>query len=368
MTKSSILAAMRLALVSGVGPTLYRALVDHFGSPDKVFTASPSDLRAVPGVGPKILAALLKQDEAAAHEEFELCEREQIAVHGIGTATYPRPLARIDDPPPILFSRGEWLEADELSLAIVGTRHASNYGLRIAERLSAAVARAGFTIVSGLARGIDTMAHRAALQAGGRTVAVLGSGLLQMYPPENEKLAVEISGRGALLSEQFPRSPPLGYAFPQRNRIITGLCLGTLVVEAGETSGALISARLAMEQGKEVFAVPGPIDSPESKGCHALLRDGATLVQSADDILEQLGPLAAPVKTDDAPTPTRHPAELTLSDLERQVLDVVPVEVGNVDQVIVASNLPTPRVLAILSVLEMKKLIRRVSGTLVARI
>jgi DNA processing protein len=176
-----------------------------------------------------------------------------------------------------------------------------------------------------------------------------------------------VIARGALLSELPPLAPPLGHAFPQRNRILTGLCLGVLVVEAGEHSGALISARHAMEQGREVFALPGPIDSAESSGCHRLIRDGAKLVERVEDILEELGPLAEPATTSDDRA-VHHPAELQLNELERQVLDAVPRETGSLDNVIAASGLPAHRVLSIVSVLEMRRLIRRVSGNFVARI
>ena len=189
--------------------------------------------------------------------------------------------------------------ADALSIGIVGTRHATQYGLRQAERLAGSLARAGLTIVSGLARGIDAAAHRGALAAGGRTLGVLASGVLNIYPPEHDQLANEVAACGALLSEQPARSAPLAGTFPQRNRLISGLSLGVIVVEAAERSGALITARHAMEQGREVFAMPGNVDSRCSHGCHRLIRDGAKLIETADDVLEELGPLveATPATT-----------------------------------------------------------------------
>ena len=372
MDNSALLAALRLTLVEGVGPIIRQALVQRFGSPSAVFQAAPNQLREVPGVGPKVLNALLQaRHSTAAEEELALCREQKVGLVVPEDAEYPRPLSRIPDPPGVMFQRGAWLPGDELSIAIVGTRHASPYGLRVAERLSGALARAGYTIVSGLARGIDAIAHRGALAAGGRTVAVLGSGVLKVYPPENKALAEEIVANGSLMSESPPNMPPLGYAFPQRNRIITGLCLGVVIVEAGDHSGALISARHAMEQGREVFAVPGSIESVSSRGCHRLIRDGAKLVESAEDILEELGPLAAPTPhtaPDAQEVAVRHPVELQLNEPERQVLAAVPTETGTVDNVIVTSGLPAHRVLAVLSVLEMKKLIRRVSGNLVVRL
>jgi DNA processing protein len=259
--------------------------------------------------------------------------------------------------------------SDGLAVAIVGTRHGSQYGLAQADRLAAGLARCGYTIVSGLARGIDAAAHRGALKAGGRTIAVLGSGVLSVYPPEHVSLAAEIAQHGAVISENPTRSPPLPGAFPQRNRIITGLSLGVIVVEASERSGALISARHAMEQGREVFALPGRVDSRTSRGCHRLIRDGAKLVETIDDVLEELGPLATPtpVASDTASPPIRHPGELQLNEPEKAVLAAIDDEPIAIDTIIAASGLPVQNVLSTLSVLEMRRLIRRLGGNRVMR-
>jgi DNA processing protein len=276
-------------------------------------------------------------------------------------------LAEIHDPPSVLFLRGEIKPADMLSIAIVGSRHATHYGKTTAERLASSLARAGLTIVSGLARGIDGAAHRGALDAGGRTLAVLGGGLLEIYPPEHRELADNVVACGAILSEAPPRAIPMSGSFPQRNRIISGLSLGVIVVEATERSGALISARHAMEQGREVFAVPGRIDSRTSRGCHALIRDGARLIESADDVLDELGPLVADAKRDDGSV-MRHPAELQLNAAESQVLQAVLAEPTSIDQVVQTSQLPVANVLSTLSVLEMRRLIKRISGQYVVRV
>jgi DNA processing protein len=361
-------AVVRLALTPGVGPRTRLALLERFGSPEAVFDASPSQLREVAGVGAKLCQRIIAaREEIDPGKEIALC-----CEHGITLLTpedegYPRALREIYDPPGLLFVRGELLPADALSVAIVGTRHATQYGLRTAERLAGSLARAGLTIVSGLARGIDAAAHRGALNAGGRTVAVLGSGVLNVYPPEHVEFAADVAQHGAVISELPPRAAPISGTFPQRNRIITGISLGLIVVEAAERSGALISAQHAMEQGREVFSVPGPVDSRASRGCHRLLREGARLVESAEDVLDELGPLIEATPTEDGRT-VHHPAELVLNDLEKQVLDAIQTEATAVDHIVAASGVPVARVLATLSILEMRRLIRRLSGTTVVRL
>ncbi|WP_254513109.1 DNA-processing protein DprA [Anatilimnocola floriformis] len=361
------IAAVRLALVSGVGPIIRQALLERFQSAAAVLSAPEKELREVKGVGAKLAAAIQAATrEVNAEEELAHCTAEGIAVLLESDEQYPQRLRDIHDPPGVLFLKGALATADELAIAIVGTRHATSYGLQQAERLAGGLARAGYTVVSGLARGIDAAAHRGALAAGGRTLAVLGSGLSEIYPPEHAGLAKEIATSGAVLGEQPPRMPPIGGAFPQRNRIISGLSLGTIVVEADKTSGALITARMANEQGREVFAVPGRVDNRMAHGCHHLIRDGAKLIESVDDVLEELGPLASPAKSDDG-REIRHPVELQLNPQEQAVLAAIGDEPSLIDDVIVSSCLPVPRVLSTLSVLEMKRLVRRVSGNRVQR-
>jgi DNA processing protein len=365
---NDLVDTLRLALISGVGPRTRQALLRQFGSPRAVLNARPSDLRDVEGVGPKLTARIAAAgEEIDAEAEIAICRDSGIAILTEADEAYPRSLREIPDPPGVLFVRGTLKPEDGIGIGIVGTRHGSQYGLRQAERLAGSLARSGLTITSGLARGIDGAAHRGALAAGGRTLAVLASGVLSIYPPEHEKLAAEVAAHGALISEQPPRASPLAGCFPQRNRIISGLSLGVIVVEAAERSGALITARHAMEQGREVFAVPGNVDCRTSRGCHRLIRDGATLVESADDVLEQLGPLVEALPRDDGRT-VHHPAELLLNEVEQQVLDAVRGEATSVDEIVGASGLPVPQVLSTLSVLEMRHLIRRLSGATVVRI
>jgi DNA processing protein len=357
-----LLDNLGLALVEGVGPRLRQALLERFGTAAAVFAAAPSELAAVPGIGPKLSARIARaSDQSDARQTLDLCRQHGVRILTAADPAYSPALREIHDPPGVLFVRGSLSPQHALAVAIVGSRHATHYGLAQAERLAGSLARAGLTVVSGLARGIDAAAHRGALAAGGRTLAVLGSGVLQVYPPEHASLATELQEQGALLSESPPLSPPLAGAFPQRNRIISGWSLGVIVVEASLQSGALITARHALEQGREVFAVPGRVDSRASQGCHRLIRDGAKLVESADDVLEELGPLVAPAPAADG-RPVHHPAELLLNDLERQVLHHVAAEPTQVDQVIARSGLPGAQVLSTLTVLEMRRLVRRVSG------
>jgi DNA processing protein len=365
---NDLIESVRLSLVSGVGPLLRKALVDRFRSPAAVFEATKGELQSVDGIGPKIAARIVAAREEI-DAEFEL---RLAAEHGIDVLTepdgdYPRPLRQIHDPPGVLFRRGKPAAQDELAVAIVGTRHASRYGLAQAERLASSLAHIGFTVVSGLARGIDAAAHRGALEAGGRTIAVLASGLLEIYPPEHDRLAAQVAEHGYLLSEAPPRMVPLPGAFPQRNRVISGLSVGTIVVEAPVRSGALITARHAYEQGREVFAVPGPVDSRLSRGCHALIKDGAKLVESIDDVLAELGPLAENLQREDGTT-VHQPAELMLNEVEQQVLAAIDQAPTSMDAIVAASKIPIHNVLSTISVLEMRRLIRRTSGTQVVRI
>jgi DNA processing protein len=341
-------------------------LLEHFGDVLSVFAASAEQLRGVPGIGSQLSERILHAGEIDVDREILLCRQHGIDILLEADPRYPAALRQIPDPPGVLFRRGDHVAIDQLAIAIVGTRHATRYGLRQAERLASGLARAGLTIVSGLARGIDAAAHRAALAARGRTLAVLGSGLLNVYPPEHAELAADIARQGAVYSELPPLQQPMSGTFPQRNRLISGLSLGVLVVEAAERSGAIISASHAAEQGRDVFAVPGPADCRTSRGCHQLIRDGAKLVESVEDVLEELGPLFAPFRRDDGQM-LRHPAELQLDPQERQVLDAIGTEATDLDRIVRATELPVQRVLATVSVLEIRHLIRRVGGNSVIR-
>lgn len=372
----SFLAQVRLACVPGVGGMMRQRLLERFGSPEGVFAASPAELATVSKVGPKLVQLIPEfATSRVAEETLELCHRRGVEILVEGGPGYPRLLGQIPDPPGVLFVRGRIEPCDAIAVAIVGSRHATAYGRRVAHQLAGGLVRAGYTIVSGLARGIDQAAHRGALDAGGRTLAVLGSGVLEIYPPEHADLAAEVIGQGALLGEAPPLSAPQAGAFPSRNRIVSGLTLGTVVVEAADRSGALITARLAGEQGREVFAVPGPIDSRTSRGCHRLIRDGAKLVETIDDVLEEFGPLFEKATAADG-REVQSPAELRLDALEQKVLaalDNLLAEAGrgvgsvDLDELVEASDLAVSRVLAAIGVLEARRIARRLPGNRVAR-
>ena len=352
-----------LTMVPGVGPHTGRALLDRFGDATGVLDARVGLLRDVPNVGPKLadrIAGARREFDAGA--ELSQCRALGVSTVARGRPGYPPPLDEIPDPPCLLYARGRYEPCDQIAVALVGSRRCTPYGLRVAERLAASLARVGITVVSGLARGIDAAAHRAAVRAGGRTIAVLANGLAQVYPPEHDDLAREIAASGAVLSEMPLRQSPLSGLFPQRNRIISGLCVGVVVVEATPRSGSLSTAKHATEQNREVFAVPGPVDSLSSQGCHRLIRDGARLVETVDDILEELGPLVREVRATPESPAVRHPAELTLSDLERSLLNHLGDRATAVDELIGKTGLTASQVMATLSVLEVRRLVRRLPG------
>ncbi len=359
---------LRLAMVPGVGPLLRMRLLSEFESPHQVFQAKCRDLQNVSGVGAKLAQSIIQSSSTIdVDQQIEIAANNNVHILLESHDDYPPLLKEIHDPPGVIFSLGKLQSIDQLAVAIVGTRHATNYGKQQAKQLATQLALAGITVVSGLARGIDTVAHQSALAAGGRTVAVLANGVLKPYPPENTELAQQIAAQGCVLSEATPTHPPRSGMFPQRNRIISGLTLGTIVIEAATRSGALITARHAWEQNREVFAVPGPVDSRMSQGPHQLIRDGAKLVTSIDDVLEELGPLAHTAERPDGTT-VRVPAEVKLNDVESQILQAIQTEGTLIDDITHSSGIPVHRVLSTISVLEMRSLVRRVGGNRVSRV
>lgn len=362
-----LLDVLRLNLVPGIGPRTFQLLLERFESPSAILNATVSQLQEVPNVGPKLaMSIVLHGTEQAAREELSRTRSAGVSLLIRDQPGYPPSLGRIPDPPNIVYCLGSLLPADQLAIGIVGSRHCTAYGRQQAHRLAQGLSRAGVTVISGLARGIDAEAHKGAMEAGGRTVAVCATGLGTVYPPEHVELANSIRQQGCLLTESPMDQQPKSGLFPQRNRIISGLSMGVILVEAGRNSGALHTARHAMEQNREVFALPGRVDSESSFGCLDLIRDGATLIRGVDDVLSALGPLVAPVQRN-ATEVVHRPAELQLSDQQRMILNFVTNEPVAVDEVMRAAGIETSRVLSTLTILEMKRLIRRLPGGFVQR-
>jgi DNA processing protein len=353
---------LALHLVPGLGPRLTAALLEQFGSAAEVLRASPKQLTTVPHIGDKLAhdlhAAMARVDLSA---ELESIGRHRVELLALGTEAYPAPLAKITDPPHLLYVRGALEPRDANAVALVGSRVCTAYGRRTVERLAEGLVRAGFTVVSGLARGIDGIAHRAALKAGGRTLAVLAGGLSKIYPPEHTELAQEVEAAGALISEASMVLEPMAGMFPARNRIISGLCRGVVIVEAAERSGALITASHAGEQGRSVFAVPGPVDSAASAGTNQLIRKGAILIRSADDIIEELDGVAA------ITSPKRIEAPPDLDPSQQQIWDYLKDQSRHVDEIARHLGLAVHEVTGALMLLEMKKVVRRVPGNMYER-
>jgi DNA processing protein len=367
MSKEGIKDWIILNMIPGVGSSTFRRLIKFFGSPSAVLNASLKELAMVRGLTPSVCQSIIDHKESIEiDEELRLIEKYNCNIITIEDQTYPSALRAIHDPPPLLYIKGELTQADSNSIAIVGTRNASPYGKMASEKLSNQLASRGITVVSGLAHGIDTYAHNGALSAGGRTIAVMGNGLDVVYPSENAKLFDAIVNSGAVISELSMGTQPRRGMFPQRNRLISGISLGTLVVEASRQSGALITADLALEQGREVFAIPGPIYSEESKGTNWLIKQGAKLVDSIEDILEEL-PSHTFQQTDDIIKNEDAIMEYQLSDDEEALWKVIGSSPIHIDDISRQSGLPIFKVCSVLVMLELKGLVQQLSGKMFIR-
>jgi DNA processing protein len=343
------------SLVKGIGAVRFRCLLDHFGQADIAWNASAEALHQA-GLSNKIIQNLLEvRSKISLDKVWERIQNLGIKVITWEDECYPRRLLEIDQPPPLLYVRGEILPEDLWSVAIVGTRRVSAYGRQIAEEVAVTLARNGITVISGLARGVDAIAHQAAINAGGRSIAIMGNGVDRIYPPENRKLAEQIISKGALVSDYPPGTPPEASNFPPRNRIISGLSLAVVVIEAGDTSGALITASFAADQGREVFAVPGNITSPQSKGTNRLIYNGAIPLLDPREVLEVLQ-LTMVSQHQEARV------VLPSDALEAQLYAALENEPLHVDEIRARTNLPIEQVTSTLALMELKGMVRQVGG------
>lgn len=352
-----------LNLVSGFGTIKLKRLLRYFGSGRGILKAGCGQLISASGLEESVAEKISSLGPDDLEKELALARDSGVRLVTIYDAGYPENLKTIADPPPVLYVKGDLKEEDKISLAVVGSRYPSFYGLSSAEKFSGALVSLGVTVVSGMARGIDTCAHRAALKNGGRTIAVMGSGFNRIYPEENGSLAEDISKQGCVISEFPMECGPVAYNFPQRNRIISGLSLGVLVVEAADNSGALITADFALEQGREVFAVPGKIDSRLSAGTNKLIREGARLALGIEDILDELNlkPISIPVAM--AKT-SACPDGLGLDEARIYNLLSSPL---SFDEVVQRTACDIPGISEAVLALRIKRLIRELPGKQLAR-
>jgi DNA processing protein len=360
LSHSDYMMWIALSRVPGLGGVGFKKLAAHFADPRAALRASPADLAQVPGLGKDAIEGLLGFSEWREAE----ADGRRLMEHGFSILPftdpgYPARLRAIADPPPLLYVNGTLSSGDEKAVAVVGSRSASDYGRRVARHICRGLAALGVTVVSGMARGIDGTAHESTLDNGGRTIAVLGCGIDRVYPPEHDQLYKRIRRQGAVLSELPLGTRPAAFHFPARNRLISGLSLGVVVVEATEKSGSLITASLALEQNREVFAVPGEIGSSRSRGTHRLIRQGAKLVESADDIIEEIEPQ---LRHSPADLPARRELPDQCSQDSRRIFDLLQEHTLHIDQVIEMSGLGSAQVARILLELELQGFLRQLPG------
>ncbi|MGD0278602.1 MAG: DNA-processing protein DprA [Smithella sp.] len=356
-----------LKSIPGIGNVTFSALMDKFGSGPAIFAAPVSHLKEVRGFSKEIATAVTSfKDWDNVKKEFELIDKNKVNIITYQDELYPRKLLNIYDRPPFIYVRGH-LHEEDINIAIVGSRMASTYGKYTTERISRELALKGLTIVSGMARGIDSAAHRGAVEAHGKTIAVLGSGLDVIYPPENKNLFDDIIQNGAVISEFPLGTPPRPANFPTRNRIISGMSYGVVIVEAGVKSGSLITAGLALEQGREVFAVPGSIDAAGSRGTNKLIKQGAKLIENIDDILEEILPqieqrttLKPPLDSNFEDMTNNH-AE-TLNEADQKIIDFITKSRIHVDDLISSTGLSSAYILSALTTMELKGIVTQHPG------
>ncbi|MFO0706904.1 MAG: DNA-processing protein DprA [Nitrospira sp.] len=366
MHAEELISWLVLQSIDGVGDRTLHKLVQAFGSPDRVLTAPVEELRGA-GCHADLAAAIRQGPVAAIRRQIDrqvaLIDQLRISVLSLSDSNYPKRLRTIHDPPPLLYCTGALEERDDLAVAIVGGRAATDAGRAVTEEIAQELAQRGWTVVSGMARGIDAAAHRGALAGQGRTLAVLGCGLDRTYPPEHDRLRRQIEAHGAVVAELPVGAPPQTHHFPRRNRLISGLALGVLVAEAATNSGSLITAKLALEQGREVFAVPGSVKESQCRGSNGLIKAGAKLVETADDILEDLLPQVEPGRcAEHGRAVHTHEASRSLDSDEQRIVAVLSRDALSVDQVIAQTGMNAAQVTATLLALELAGRIRQLPG------
>ena len=342
-------------LIKGIGAVRMQALIHYFGDLEDAWKAAPAEL-AQAGLSLKLIERIVQaRGQVDLDKVWKKIESQNIHILTWEDEAYPQRLKEIDQPPPVLYIRGEYLPDDLFAVAIVGTRRVTPYGRQITEELSSFLASNGITVISGLARGVDAIAHQTVLKAGGRTMGVLGSGVDKIYPPEHRALAEKMMASGAVISDYAPGTPPDASNFPPRNRIISGLSLAVVVIEAGETSGALITAEFAAEQGREVFAVPGSILAPQSKGTNKLIQNGALPLLSVNDLMQAL----------DLTRMGEHRVArkmIPADETEARLMNILGPEPMHVDEIRNQTELPIEKVSATLALMELKGMVRQVGG------
>lgn len=358
---------LALNFIKDIGPVTCKRLLSVFSSPQKIFEAGLNELKDIEDIGKSRAKNILEFNSwNRIEKELSAIKLKNVRILKYTDREYPAFLRQIDDSPIILYTKGNFIEEDKYAIAIVGSRRMTDYGRKVAETIAFEIASRGLTVVSGMARGIDTASHKGALKAGGRSIAVLGCGIDRPYPPENAKLLESLSNNGWVISEFPIGTPPNKENFPRRNRLISGLSLGVLVVEATDNSGSLITAQYALEQGKEVFAVPGDITSKNSEGTNNLIQKGAKLVQKTDDILEELFPVLKDFLKNDRNFPERNFLlnidRLEINDEEKAICKIIGNESKHVDIIARESGMSPAKLSGILLNLEMKGIVKQIEG------
>ncbi len=353
----NVRASLALQMIQDIGPATSKVLIDALGSPSEIFSSGMDRLLSIDGLGTIRVEKLTSfSDWKKIDAVLEECRQKEVKITHYGSDDYPELLGQITDPPTAIYYKGTLSPHDKYAISIVGSRRATSYGKSIAQHIAEGLSSMGFTIVSGMARGIDCISHIGAVKKGGRTLAVLGSGIDVIYPPESLDLYRRIQGSGTVISEFPLGTAPLRENFPRRNRIISGLSLGVIVVEAAKGSGTLITAQSALEQNREVFAVPGNISSANSYGTNALLKKGAKLITHPDDVVEELSPLLKGFIR------AEKKQQLEISAEERQICDILSGEPVHIDEITRKAGFPSAKVLGLLLGLELRSVVRQMEG------